>query len=126
MHHLAGPVGAETGRWMLDRLVATAVRYGHPFAIVQLRLHHPDAVEPVADRVAMALRGADVLVGWAPDDLIALLPDTDREGLVRASERIRAAVGDLPIEMGGAHWAGDTGDDLLDRAERALAFQLRG
>ena len=126
MHHLAGPVEADIGRWMLDRLVAGAVRYGHPFAIVQLRMHQRGAVEPVADRIALALRGADVLVRWRPDDLLVLLPDTDREGLARAAERIRAAVGDLPIELGAAHWAGDTGDDLLDRAERSLAFQLPG
>ncbi len=126
MHHLAGPVEADIGRWMLDRLVAGAVRYGHPFAIVQLRMHQRGAVAPVADRVARALRGADVLVRWQADDLLVLLPDTDREGLGRAAERISGAVGDLPIELGAAHWAGDPGDDLLDRAERALAFQLGG
>jgi diguanylate cyclase (GGDEF)-like protein len=50
---------------------------------------------------------------------------------VRAAERLRAAVAAAPVEAAGielpvtvsvgwAHWCGDTPDDLLARADRAL------
>ena len=53
-HALIGPIEPRLGRWMLDRLVATAVRYGHPFAIVFARTPVPDAT---AERFASVLRG---------------------------------------------------------------------
>jgi GGDEF domain-containing protein len=120
---LAGPVEPEIGRWMLDRLVAGAVRYGHPFAILMMRARAPQHLAPLAEIAAGALRGADVLVRWDDRRLLALLPDTDRSGLFRAAERLRTAAGDLPLALGGASWSGDTATDLLDRAERALATQ---
>ena len=40
---LTGPIEPRLGRWMLERLVATAVRYGHPFAIVLARTPVPEA-----------------------------------------------------------------------------------
>ena len=123
MSHLAGPVDADIGRWMLDRLVAGAVRYGHPFAILMLRARGPLALEPLAESVAGVLRGADVLVRWDERRLLALLPDTDRAGLFRAAERLRTAAGELPLALGGASWSGDTAADMLDRAERAVATQ---
>ena len=60
-----------------------------------------------------------------------MLPDTDEAGALRAAERLRAAVGTAPIEfvgmvldvtvsVGWAHWSGDTPDDLLARADKAL------
>jgi hypothetical protein len=107
---LIGPLPAPLGRWLLRRLVAGGVRYGHEFAILLVRGAEPD-------RLAAVLRGADVFSEWDNGDLLALLPDTDRAGATRVAERVREATG---AQVGPAHWGGDILEDLLDRAERAL------
>ena len=58
-----------------------------------------------------------MLVRWEADELLALLPATDRAGADRAAQRIHEA-SDMPISVGAAHWVGDTAYDLLTaRAE---------
>jgi hypothetical protein len=110
---LIGPLPAPLGRWLLRRLVAGGVRYGRPFSILLIRDAAPEDVVPV-------LRGADVLALWDGDDLLALLPDTERHGAERAAERVREATG---AGVGAAHWSGDIADDLVERAVRSLAAQ---
>jgi hypothetical protein len=107
---LIGPLPAPIGRWLLRRLVAGGVRYGHEFAVLLVRGAEPH-------RLAAVLRGADVFAEWDNDDLLALLPDTDRAGAARAAERVREATG---ARVGAAHWGGDILEDVLDRAMRAL------
>ena len=95
---LIGPLPAPLGRWMLRRLVASGVRYGHEFAI-------------------LLVRGAD----WDGGDLLALLPDTDRAGAQRVAERVREHTGG---HVGAAHWGGDLAEDLVERALRALEADI--
>jgi hypothetical protein len=107
--------GPDVGRLLLDRLVAEGVRYGRDFALV--RIVAPLAeIEAIAPVLADCLRDADVLVRWEADELLALLPATDRRGAERAAERLVDCV-DVPIAVGAAHWVGDTAHDLLSRAE---------
>jgi hypothetical protein len=108
---LIGPLPAPLGRWLLRRMVASGVRYGHEFAVLLVRGAEPD-------RLASVLRGADVFAEWDGGDLLALLPDTDREGVARAADRVREATG---AHVGAAHWGGDIAEDLLARAAAALA-----
>jgi hypothetical protein len=108
---LIGPLPAPLGRWMLRRMVASGVRYGHEFVVLLVRGADPDALAGV-------LRGADVFAHWDTGDLLALLPDTDRAGGARVAERVRATTG---AAVGAAHWGGDLAEDLVERAERALA-----
>src|SRR3954453_5326081 len=107
--------GPDVGRLLLDRLVAEGVRYGRDFALVRISvpLGSADAIAPL---LANSLRDADVIVRWEADELLALLPATDRPGAERAAQRLRAAV-DLEVGGGTAHWVGDTAQDLLIRAE---------
>lgn len=107
---LIGPLPAPLGRWMLRRLVAGGVRYGHEFAILLVRGADPADLAPV-------LRGADFFSNWDNGDLLALLPDTDRAGAAVVADRVRDATGAL---VGGAHWGGDLAEDLLERAMRSL------
>ena len=111
---LTAPLPAPLGRWMLRRMVAGAVRYGHEFSALLIRGAAPDAV-------AAVLRGADLFAQWDGGDLLALLPDSDRTGAQRASERVRAATG---ASVGAVHWGGDLAGDLLERAVRALEADL--
>ena len=108
--------GPDVGRLLLDRLVAEGVRYGRDFALVRI-IAPLGSVEEVAPQLAAALRDADVLVRWEADELLALLPATDRPGADRAAERLREAAGVTPVSVGSAHWVGDTAHDLLSRAE---------
>jgi PleD family two-component response regulator len=111
---LIGPLPAPLGRWMLRRLVAAGVRYGHEFAVLLVRGAEPTALGAV-------LRGADVFADTDGGDLMALLPDTDRVGAARVADRVREATG---ASVGAAHWGGDLAEDLIDRAARALDADL--
>ena len=73
--------------------------------------------EALAPRLDDVLRDADVLVRWEADELLALLPATDRPGAERAAQRLKEAVDGTPIAVGSAHWVGDTAHDLLSRAQ---------
>jgi hypothetical protein len=110
-----GPIPTRLGRWLLDRLVATAVRYGHPFVVVLVRT--PD-VPATADRLARVLRGADVVVEWDPGELVLLLPDTDAPGAARAAGRLRTAAPEA--HLSAVTWNGDLAQDLIERAARGL------
>jgi len=110
LNDLTGPLTPPMGRWMLRRMVAAGVRYGHEFAVLRVRGAEPDAL-------AALLRGADVFARWDDGDLLALLPDTDREGAEIAARRVREAT---DAQVGAAHWGGDVAEDLLERATRAL------
>jgi hypothetical protein len=110
-----GPLDPRLGRWLLDRLVATAVRYGHPFAIVLART--PDAAG-TAERFATVLRGADVVVDWEPGQLLVLLPDTAAGGAGRAADRLGTAAPEAALSA--VSWSGDLADDLLERAASGL------
>src|SRR5690348_6295999 len=112
-HDLIGPIEPRLGRWMLERLVATGVRYGHPFALVVARTPVPEAT---ADRFAAVLRGADAIVRWSAYELLVLLPDTPQAGTARALTRLGDAAPEA--ELSGVTWEGDLADDLLERALR--------
>jgi hypothetical protein len=107
--------GPDVGRLLLDRLVAEGVRYGRDFALVRIAVPLGTA-EELAPTFGGVLRDADVLVRWEADELLALLPATDRSGAERAAERLRESVNGPPIHVGAAHWVGDTAFDLLARA----------
>jgi hypothetical protein len=110
---LIGPLPAPLGRWMLRRMVAAGVRYGHEFAALLVR-------GAQAEALAAALRGADIVALW-DEDLLVLLPDTDRAGGDHVAARVREATS---AAVGAAHWGGDLAVDLIERAERALAADL--
>jgi hypothetical protein len=112
---LTGPLEKRLARWLLDRLVATGVRYGHPFAVVLARTDDPVAT---ADRLAAVLRGADVVIDWGPGELLALLPDTPPEGASIALARLEDAAPEA--ELTAVSWQGDLADDLLARVTRGL------
>jgi diguanylate cyclase with GGDEF domain len=107
--------GPDVGRLLLDRLIAEGVRYGRDFAMVRIVVPLGTA-EGLAPLLGAVMRDADVLVRWEADELLALLPATDRTGADRAAQRLCEAV-DAPIAVGAAHWVGDTAYDLLSRAE---------
>ena len=110
---IVGPLPAPLGRWMLRRMVASGVRYGHEFVALLVNGTDPETLAGV-------LRGADVVALW-DEDLLVLLPDTDRAGGSRVADRVREATG---AAVGVAHWGGDLAEDVVERAERSLAADV--
>jgi two-component system cell cycle response regulator len=132
------------GAHQLEREVALCVRHGRVLALVRVDVDHFKAINDthghqagdqvladVARRLAGAVRGGDELARWGGDEFVAILPGPDKPGALRAAERLRAAVAAAPVQaaetelavtvsVGWAHWSGDTPDDLLARADRAL------
>jgi two-component system chemotaxis response regulator CheY len=141
---LTGLANRRHGAQALERSVALGTRHGHLLALARVDVDHFKQINDtyghqagdrvlaeVARRLAGAVRGGDELARWGGDEFVAILPDTDREGALCAAERLRAAVAADPmpvnggdvvvtISVGWAHWAGDTADDLLARADRSL------
>jgi diguanylate cyclase (GGDEF)-like protein len=141
---LTGLANRRHGARQLEREIALCVRHGRLLALLRVDVDHfkpindsygheaGDAVlVEVARRLEAAVRGGDELARWGGDEFVAILPDTDKAGALRAAERLRAFVSEGPIaaaghqlpvtiSVGWAHWAGDTPDDLLARADRAL------
>jgi two-component system, cell cycle response regulator len=141
---LTGLANRRHGAHALERAVALAVRHGHALALARIDVDRFKAINDthghqagdevlaeVARRLAASVRGGDELARWGGDEFVAILPATDRAGALRAAERMRAAVAASPVEgrgaqvpvtisVGWAHWVGDTPDDLLARADRAL------
>jgi two-component system cell cycle response regulator len=141
---LTGLANRRDGELRLERQVALCVRNGQDLGLIRIDIDHFKAINDtrghqagdrvlaeVAHRLAGAVRGGDELARWGGDEFVVLLPNTDRAGIVRAAERLRAAVAEAPIALEGgdvavtisagwAHWAGDTASDLLVRADRAL------
>jgi two-component system cell cycle response regulator len=141
---LTGLANRRHGAHALDRAVSLAVRHGHALALARIDVDRfktindthghqagDEVLADVARRLAGSVRGGDELARWGGDEFVAILPATDRAGALRAAERMRAAVAAAPVDVRGlevpvtisvgwAHWVGDTPDDLLARADRAL------
>jgi two-component system, cell cycle response regulator len=141
---LTGLANRRHGGRQLEREVALCVRHGRLLALLRVDVDHfkpindslgheagDQVLVEVARRLEGAVRGGDELARWGGDEFVAILPGTDKAGALRAAERLRAAVSESPIPVAGqelpvtisvgwAHWAGDTPDDLLARADRAL------
>ncbi len=79
-----------------------------------------------------ALRAEDAIGRWGGEEFMAVLPGTDQDGALRATERIRAALAaDQPAEAGAhglrvtvtigvAEWQQEDANELVSRADRAL------
>jgi len=66
--------------------------YGHPAG---------DAVlVTVAGLIRGALREQDAVARWGGEEFLLLLPETDREGALQASEKVRQAVEQSPVDFG--------------------------
>jgi diguanylate cyclase (GGDEF)-like protein len=141
---LTGLANRRHGARQLEREIALAVRHGRVLALARVDVDHfkqindshghqagDEVLAEVARRLAGGVRGGDELARWGGDEFVVILPGTDKAGALRAAERLRAAVAAAPVDAAGralpvtvsvgwAHWAGDTPDDLLARADRAL------
>lgn len=130
----------------IQQEIMRAVRTGRPFSLVMLDL---DGLKPVNDRfghesgdrllravgdvVRRGIRGTDVAARYGGDEFVIILPETDLEGAVRVSDKLRLDIGELTlphnrsviqtsVSIGIAAYPEDgrTGSELLRRADLAM------
>ena len=108
-----------------DNLKSVNDGYGHEAGNQMLR--------QLARLVLAELRYTDVLARYGGDEFIVLLPETPVKGALDVAERIRDAIGSLPLDLEGRRVActvsiglaalpgdGNTLDALVARADRAM------
>jgi diguanylate cyclase (GGDEF)-like protein len=132
-------------RAAMDRLtqeIARAHRYEGAFSVLLLDLDHfkdvndrhghemgDRVLQAFAELVRDACRDADLAARWGGEEFLAILPETDAEDAHAMAMRIREAVAAasfydvdaLTVSIGVATFRpGDTLDDVVGRADRAL------
>jgi len=140
---LTGAYNRRTFHDIAERELGRAVRAGQPLSIIVVDIDHfrpvneqhgnrtgDEVLRKVADLIRTALRKEDMLVRFGGEEFLVLLPETDRAGLARVAEKLRAAVEALNLEqvgtvttsLGGAVAEDGAGDAalLLERADQAL------
>jgi diguanylate cyclase (GGDEF)-like protein len=128
---------------VLEQETARATRNGTPLAILVIDVDYFKEINdehghPAGDRVLRAIgaclqdavRGADVTARLGGDEFALLLPEADADYALVVAERVRAAMGEIPItsttcvstSVGVACYPSDTGDatQLVELADRAL------
>jgi diguanylate cyclase (GGDEF)-like protein len=132
------------GEYLYDA-VSAARRHDHSLSVLVVDIDHfksindtlghrsGDAVLVHTARVLDgALRTEDAIGRWGGEEFLVVLPSTDEDGALRATERLRDALArDQPeearsdrlpvtITIGVAEWHNDDMDELVSRADSAL------
>jgi len=129
----------------LHDALSAARRHDHPLSVLVVDIDHfktindtlghrsGDAVlEHAACVLDGALRAEDAIGRWGGEEFLVVLPNTDEQGALRATERLREALAcdqpqdarshGLPVTMtiGVAEWHHEDTDELVSRADSAL------
>jgi diguanylate cyclase (GGDEF)-like protein len=111
----------------LDHLDRTNQAYGRDLG--------DNVLSVVSERVRSASRRYDAFIRWGGDEFVLLLPATNPTQALATAERLRAEVGEVPMEprkgglltqtisVGVATWnVVETPDELLERAARGVTL----
>jgi diguanylate cyclase (GGDEF)-like protein len=128
----------------IDVLISRAKRHGHQLALLMVDADRFKQVNDdfghatgdvvlreLAVRLRDRVRREDVVGRWGGEEFVIALPETTPDGAAAVAEALREAIaatvvdaGDvtLPVtvSIGVAAWTGQSLDDLVDRADRAL------
>jgi len=106
----------------VDHLKRINDSYGHPAGDM--------AIRHVAEALQRGRRETDLVARLGGEEFALLLPATDREGALRAAERVRLElaesvvpeVGSVTVSLGGSHFPKDgaTAEELLAAADERL------
>jgi diguanylate cyclase (GGDEF)-like protein len=146
---LTGAYNRRTFHEIAEREMSRARRASQPLSIIMLDVDHlrrlnddfghragDEVLQRVADIVRTALRKEDMLVRFAGEQFLVMLPDVSGPGAVVVAGRIRRAVADAAIETSGhalqvtvslgvaarLDEGPESVDGLVARAESALAL----
>ena len=145
LDELTGLRNRRAIRHDLETLVATARRHKRALSAVMIDIDHFKSINDehghlagdavlveVGRRIEGRLRDGDVAGRLGGDELLVLLPETDADGAATLAASIRDAIAaepvtvpasgpiDVTVSLGSAAWQGESGAELLDRADRAL------
>jgi len=111
---LTGAFNRRTFHEMAEREMSRARRANQPLSIIMLDIDHlrrlnddygqragDEVLQRFADLVRTALRKEDMLVRFAGEEFLVMLPEVSGPGAVVVAGRIRRAVADVPIEAAG-------------------------
>lgn len=111
---LTGAYNRRTFQDIAEREMSRARRANQPLSIIMLDLDHlrklnddygqragDEVLQRFADIARSALRKEDMLVRFAGEQFLVMLPEVSGPGAVVVAGRIRRAVADSPIEAGG-------------------------
>ena len=110
----------------------------HFKAVNDTRGHHAgdEVLKAVAQEIQESTRGTDLVFRWGGDEIVVVLSDTTREGVLIAGERIRKGIRriseeaqlDLDLSIGVAMYPehGQNVDTLIRLADRALYIAKKG
>jgi diguanylate cyclase (GGDEF)-like protein len=131
---------------ILQRTFRQALRYPQPLSLVMIDSDNLKAINDsyghdagnkllvsVVNRIRDAVRGSDVIARYGGDEFVVLLPQTGPSGAMEVAERIRQAVEECRIDIGGhvvrtsvsiglVSYPAGGGDlaTMVDKADRAL------
>ncbi len=140
--------GLHNRRYALGQLARLLADPGRGLAVMMLDLDHFKTVNDrfghaagdhvlatIANRLRHELRGRDLVARLGGEEFLVALPDTDPDHALQCAERLRQAVGGIPITIPGLDQPvtvtmsvgialgqadGDMADSLIERADRAL------
>jgi diguanylate cyclase (GGDEF)-like protein len=111
---LTGAFNRRTFHEIAEREMSRARRANQPLSIIMLDIDHlrrlnddygqragDEVLQRFADLVRTALRKEDMLVRFAGEEFLVMLPEVSGPGAVVVAGRIRRAVADAPIEAAG-------------------------
>lgn len=111
---LTGAFNRRAFHEIAEREMSRARRSSQPLSIIMLDVDHlrrlnddygqragDEVLQRVADIVRSALRREDMLVRFAGEEFLVMLPDVSGPGAVVVAGRIRRSVADIPIEAAG-------------------------
>jgi diguanylate cyclase (GGDEF)-like protein len=146
---LTGAYNRRTFHEIAEREMSRARRANQPLSIIMLDIDHlrrlnedygqkagDEVLQRFADLVRTALRKEDMLVRFAGEQFLVMLPEVSGPGAVVVAGRIRRSVADAPIEAAGhllpvtvslgvaarLDEGPESVDGLVARAESALAL----
>lgn len=133
--------GISNRRHLFDVLTVEtekARRYGSSYALLLLDIDHfkklndtyghqkgDDLIRRVADVLKNSIRTVDVAGRYGGEEFLVVLTESDLEGAAAVAERIRKEVmkiddGLITVSGGVAVYGGETGDELLKKADALL------
>ena len=135
---------------LLTQQLELARLHGRAFSVLMLDIDHfkrindthghgvgDDTLRAFARRVREHLRQGDTCARYGGEEFVVVLPGTGLEAALEVAERLRLGVAELPllneppirtsVSLGAArHLAGETAEQLLERADTAVYAAKRG
>ncbi len=110
---LTGLPNRRQAQVTLDAAISSAARHDQPLSVLMIdidcfkeindsRGHEAgdEVLGAVARAISGALRAEDLVGRWGGEEFLAILPDTNLDGVARVGERVRDAVAGTPVAIG--------------------------